>query len=213
MKLFRCLAEGDETKEFGFSGTGDKGGEGIKGTKDCPAPSRHLSWVSPCPVWPQAFYRRTKWSVLPKGHKTTSVIIPATDSAPRGVLGGWVTCRHCRPGLDWCEPPGSATGFRRKDSLGAGGSASYTSHPFRTPDPGCRPGWVWQSFCLRWFRPPTGSTARQSRAGAAGWAGLEGEGRAGTATAGAGSAEGAAGAGAERRGGAGQSRRLSGVPE
>ena len=54
---------------------------------------------------------------------------------------------------------------------------------------------------------------RQSGAGAADWAGLEGEGRAGTATAAAGSAEPAAGAGAGRRGGAGQSPRLSGVRE
>ena len=57
---------------------------------------------------------------------------------------------------------------------------------------------------LRWFRPPTRSTVRQSGAGAADWTGLEGEGRAGTATAVAGSAEPAAGAGAGRRGGAGQ---------
>lgn len=45
------------------------------------------------------------------------------------------------------------------------------------PVPSYRPGWVWQLSGLRWFRPPTRSTAQESRAQAARWAGLLGEGR------------------------------------
>lgn len=73
------------------------------------------------------------------------------------------------------------------------------------PVPSYRPGWVWQLSGLRWFRPPTRSTAQKSGTQAARWAGLLGEGRAGTATAVAEIARGAAGAGAERRSRAGQS--------
>lgn len=58
------------------------------------------------------------------------------------------------------------------------------------PVPSHSPGWVWQLSGLRWFRPPTRSTAQESGTQAARWAGLQGEGRAGTATTGAESARG-----------------------
>lgn len=81
-------------------------------------------------------------------------------------------------GLDWHESQPVATGQL---------TAGYSS---RALAPGYRPGWVWQLSCSGWFRPPTRGTAGQSGTGAACWAGLQGEGRAGTATAVAGSARG-----------------------
>lgn len=63
MKLHRGSEERDETKDFGFSAIGNKGWEGGLPLNVLPlAGSSKL-------FWPLGFYGRTKWSVLPRGHK------------------------------------------------------------------------------------------------------------------------------------------------
>lgn len=73
-----------------------------------------------------------------------------------------------------------------------------------------RPGWVWQLSGLRWFRPPTRSTSQKSGTQAARWAGLLGEGQAGTATA---VAEIARGRQVQERRGGAELGRVTSVPE